>query len=161
MAASTLTRTPAPVVDIDTRLAIADAAMNVRLDHAQLAFDVNTAHLPTPVIDPPETPILPALAPQTAPTSSPLAAVYLGAIQVIRERGWTRGNLRDEQGAVCAVQAIRYAASTAGQADDACAHLLDVIQQEFTDAATVPAWNDQQSSAAPVIRILGTAANNL
>lgn len=149
----------APVVDLDTRLDLVDAAMDVLLDHALLAFDVSTAHLPDTAPAPPVAPILPAPEPPPAP-SSPLAAVYLGAIQVIRERGWTRGNLRDEHGAVCAVGAIRYAAATSGQADDACAHLLDVIQREFTDAHTVPSWNDQQTSAAPVIRILGTAANN-
>lgn len=157
--AATLTRTPAPVVDFDTRLTLAAVAMDVRLEHAQLAFEVNTAHLPDAATDDLVAPILPALEPQTPPTASPLAAVYLGAIQVIRERGWTRGSLRDEQGAVCAVQAIRLAATTAGQADDACAHLLDIIQQQFA-AETVPAWNDQQTGPGPVIRILGAAANH-
>jgi hypothetical protein len=144
-------------VDLDTRLAIADAAMTLRLEQAQLQFDVNTAHLPEPAVDF-VAPILPAIEAQPA---SPLAAVYLGAIQIIQERGWTRGGLRDEQGAVCAVGAIRAAAGPAGRgiADDACARLLDAIQAEFAGAETVPSWNDQQASAGPVIRILGTAAN--
>jgi hypothetical protein len=149
-------------VDLDTRLAIADAAMTLRLEQAQLQFDVNTAHLPdSPVVELEigdlAAPILPAIEAQPA---SPLAAVYLGAIQIIRERGWARGGLRDEQGAVCAVGAIRAAAHNRGQADDACAHLLDTIQAHFADAETVPSWNDQQTNAGPVIRILGTAANN-
>jgi hypothetical protein len=156
--ASTVGATPAPVVDLDTRLAIADAAMTVRLEHAQLAFEVNTAHLPTPAVDY-VAPILPTLEPTPAPAVSPLAAVYLGAIQILQERGWTRGHLR-EGSAVCAVGAIQAAAGPANRplADDACAHLLDVIQVEFADAPTVPSWNDQQTSVAPVIRILGTAA---
>lgn len=159
--AATLTRTPAPVdVDLDTRLTLAAVAMDVRLEHAQLAFEVNTAHLPNSPVVELNLVELPAPEPQPAPAASPLAAVYLGAIRMIRERGWARGHLRDEHGAVCAVGAIRAAAGPDhGLADDACARLLDVIQQQFADAATVPSWNDSQTSAAPVIRILGTAAN--
>jgi hypothetical protein len=151
---TTLTRTATlPAVDLDTRLAITDAGMTLRLEQAMLRFDVDTAHQPEPVAY--AAPILPAPAPQ----SSPLAAVYLAAIRIIRERGWTRGGLRDEQGAVCAVGAIRVAAGPdRGQADDACAHLLEVIQTQFT-ADTLPAWNDQQTSPEPVIRMLHTAAN--
>lgn len=155
---STATVTPARVgvtVDLDTRLAIADAAMTLRLEQAMLRFDVDTAHQPAPVVDY-VAPILPA--PEPATTVSPLTAIYLAAIQVIRERGWTRGGLRDEQGAVCAVGAIRAAAGTdRGLADDACAHLLDAIQTQFS-AETIPAWNDQQASADTVIRMLHTAA---
>lgn len=149
---------PAPDVDLETRLALADAAMTVRLEQAQLAFDVNTAHLPTLSVEPASAPILPATAPQPAPATSPLANVYLAAIAIIRERGWTRGALR-EGSAVCAVGAIRAAAGPAnrGLADDACTHLLDVIQRQYT-AETVPSWNDSQTSAEPVIRILNTAA---
>jgi len=154
---TTLTRAASPpTVDLDTRLAIADASMTVRLEHAALAFEVNTAHLPAPVVEPSSVPLLPVTEPQPV---SPLTAVYLAAIDVIRERGWTRGHLRDEQGAVCTVQAIRAAAGPAnrGLADDACAALLDTIQQQYT-ADTIPSWNDSQTSADTVIRILGTAA---
>lgn len=156
---TTLTRTATPPVDLDTRLALASAGMNALLAQAHLVFDVNTAHLPnSPVVDLALVD-LPATAPQAAPAASPFAAVYLAAIDVIRERGWTRAHLRDEAGAVCAVGAIRAAASRdRGLADDACAHLLNVIQREFT-AETVPSWNDSQTSAESVIRILGTAAN--
>ncbi|QIP87618.1 hypothetical protein GLX30_30360 [Streptomyces sp. Tu 2975] len=157
----TTTLTPARVevtVDLDTRLAIADAAMTLRLEQAQLQFDVNTAHLPEPVVDF-VTPILPVVEP--APAVSPLADVLHRARTILQERGWTRGGLRDEQGAVCAVGAIRAAAHNRGQADEACAVLLDAIQREFASAETVPSWNDQQTSATPVIRILGIAAERM
>jgi hypothetical protein len=157
----TTTLAPARVevtVDLDTRLAIADAAMTLRLEQAQLQFDVNTAHLPEPAVDF-VAPILPVVEPELAPAVSPLADVLHRARSILQERGWTRGGLRDEQGAVCAVGAIRAAAHNRDQADDACALLLDAIQARFADAETVPSWNDQQTSAGPVIRILGTAAN--
>lgn len=155
---TTLTRTATPTVDLDTRLAIAEVAMTLRLEKAQLAFDVNTAHLPnSPVVD--LTVVdLQAVDPAPAPAASPLAAVYLAAIDIIRERGWTRGALREGE-AVCVVGAIRAAAAgNRGLADDACTHLLEVIQTQFT-AETVPSWNDAQTSADTVIRILTAAAN--
>jgi hypothetical protein len=155
---TTLTRTATPTqVDLDTRLAIADASMTLRLEQAQLRFDVNTAHQPNSPVVELEFVDLPALAPQ--PQGCPLAAVFLAAINVIRARGWTRGGLRDEQGAVCAVEAIRAAAGPdRGRADDACARLLDVIQQHF-QADTLPSWNDAQTNPDTVIRMLNTAAN--
>jgi hypothetical protein len=155
---TTLTRTATPPqVDLDTRLAITDAAMSLRLEQALLRFDVDTAHLPNPPVVELEFVDLPALAPK--PEGSPLAAVFLGAIRIIRERGWTRGGLRDEQGAVCVVGAIRAAAGPdRGLADNVCARLLDVIQQHF-QADTVPSWNDAQTSPGTVIRMLSTAAN--
>lgn len=158
---NTATVTPArveTVVDLDTRLAIAAAAMTLRLEQAMLRFAVDTAHQPEPAVDL-VTPILPTAVPPPAPQAGPLAAVYLAAIRIIRERGWTRGGLRDEQGAVCAVGAIRAAAGPdRGLADDACAQLLDAIQTQFT-AETIPAWNDQQAGPEPVIRLLHAAAN--
>ncbi|MFE9886858.1 hypothetical protein [Streptomyces scopuliridis] len=144
-----------PELDLDARLALADAAMAVRLDHAALAFEINTAHLPAPTYEP-ITPILPTPDSQSA---TPLAACLQRAIRILGERGWTRGNLRSEDGAVCAAGAIRAAATSQHQADDACALLLGVIEQRFT-AETVPSWNDQQASAESVIRVLGAAADH-
>lgn len=155
---STVGAAPSPVVDLDTRLALASAGMDALLEQAMLRFDVDTAHQPEPAVDY-AAPILPTVTPAPAPQSSPLAAVYLAAIRIIRERGWTRSCLRNQQGAVCAVGAIRAAAGPdRGLADDACAHLLDAIQTQFS-AETIPAWNDQQTSADVVIRMLHSAAN--
>ncbi|MFJ1647985.1 hypothetical protein [Streptomyces sp. NPDC088258] len=149
--------TAAPELDLDTRLALADAAMNVRLDHAQLTFAVNTAHLP-------DTPVK-QLAPRTAPPYGPapvagaLASIFLDALRIIDTRGWTRSTLRDNNGAVCAYGALRAAATSRHQADDACVLLLDVIQQRY-QADTVPSWNDGQTSVEPIRWALATAHNH-
>ncbi|MFE7566229.1 hypothetical protein ACFU76_04585 [Streptomyces sp. NPDC057539] len=147
--------TAAPELDLDTRLMLADAAMTVRLDHAALAFEVNTAHLPAATVEPLTAPPRPTPEPALA---TPLAACLQRAIRILGERGWTRGHLREEGGAVCAVGAIRAAATSRHQSDDACALLLGVIEERFT-AETVPSWNDQQNSAA-VIRVLGQVADH-
>lgn len=151
---------PAATVDLDTRLALADLAMNVRLDQALLRYAVSTAHLPDTA--PAELAAPPAeepVAPEPQPTVSPLAAVFRGALRILDERGWTRGALRDDQGAVCAVGAIRAAAGTdRGLADDACAALLAVIQTRFA-ADTLPSWNDTQTHDGPLRWALTTATN--
>lgn len=158
--AATLTRTLAPVVDLDTRLALAAVAMDVRLDHALLAFDVNTAHLPDTAPEQLVAPILPTLEPAPAPAVTPIADSLQRARSILADRGWHRGHLRSEDGAVCLIGAIRAAAPNRRAADDACVYLLDVIQQHFTDAETVPSWNDAQTSSGPVLRILGAAADH-
>lgn len=151
------THVTSAAVDLETRLAIADAAMSVRLDQAQTVFDINTAHLPDTVVEPPTVPMVPTLAPEPHPAGSPLADCFQRAHRILATRGWTRGALRSGQGAVCAIGALRAAATSRRQADDACVLLLELIQAEFTDADTIPSWNDRQTSAAPVLRILGTA----
>lgn len=148
----------APPLDLDARLALSLLAMDERLNRAAVAFEVNTAHLPATPVDF-GGPILPALEPHHAPAASPLADCLQRARSILTERGWTRGALRNA-GAVCAAGAIQAAATSRGQADDACALLLDIIQAEFTQAATVPSWNDQQTSAGPVLRMLDRAANS-
>ncbi|MFJ7998988.1 hypothetical protein ACIQ7D_17830 [Streptomyces sp. NPDC096310] len=145
----------APELDLDTRLALAETAMTVRLDHALLAYAVNTAHLPdAPLAEP----IAPALPPAViVPAIRPLGSVFLDALRIIDTRGWTRSTLRDDTGAVCVVGALR-AAATRRQADDACVLLLDVIRQRY-QAETVPSWNDAQTSAEPIRWALTTAHN--
>lgn len=146
-----------PTLTLDQRLALASLAMDDRLDQAAVAFEVNTARIPS---EPPVDlagPILPVLEPQPASAVAPLAACLRQARNILQERGWTRGELRRD-GAVCAVAAIRAAAASRSHADDACAILLDAIRQELPDAATVPSWNDAQTTAGPVLRMLDKAA---
>ncbi|MFC9268953.1 hypothetical protein ACFTXJ_14420 [Streptomyces zhihengii] len=151
---------PAATVDLDTRLALASTAMDVLFDQALLRLAVSTAHLPDTapvelVAPPAEAPVVP----EPQPAVSPLAAVFRGALRILGERGWARGALRDDQGAVCAVAAIRAATgSDRGLADDACAALLAVIQQRFV-ADTLPSWNDSLTSAEPLRWALTTATN--
>jgi hypothetical protein len=154
----TLTLAPAPpaVLDLDARLALADAAMTLRLDQAAVAFEVNTVHLPAadPVTS---APILPPAQPAAAPYTTPIAAVLQGALARLRTVGWCAEHY-DEQGAVCLVRAIRTEAGGGTLGGQACAFLLDVIRAEFGPWETVPSWNDAQVGPAVPLRILGQAA---
>ncbi|MEU0659601.1 DUF6197 family protein [Streptomyces lavendulocolor] len=160
MNATTLTSVAATgVVDLETRLALADAAMNVRLEQAGLAFEVNTAHLPAaePILPGPLTPAPPAPAP--AEYATPIAAVLQRALNRLKEAGWCTGQYRDEQGALCLAGAIRAEAGGGSVAGAACQFLLEVIQQQFTAAETLPSWNDAQIGPEIPLRILGQAAD--
>lgn len=148
---------PAPVLDLDARLALTDAAMTLRLNCAAVEFEVNTAHIESEPVVVDLVPLAPTLAP--APNLTPIAACLQRAQTILAERGWCTGGLRGEQGAVCVAGAIRAAATSRGQADDACAVLLDAIQREFRAAETVPSWNDQQTSPRVVMRLLGQGAD--
>jgi len=149
-----------PPLDLDARLALAEAAMTLRLEQAAVAFEVNTAHIPAEPVDlaPTILPLRPTIAPALAPHSTPIAACLQRARAILQERGWCTGALRDEQGAVCVAGAIRAAADSRGQADNACALLLEAIQREFA-AETVPSWNDRQHGPAVPLRLLGQAAS--
>jgi hypothetical protein len=146
-------------LDLTARLALVDAAMAARLRVTNLAFDVNTAHIPAAEPLPEITTVLP-LTP--TPTPSPYTTPIAGALHRARNRiatgGWCTGALRDEQGARCPIGAIRIEAASRHQADDACVLLLEAIRRDFPDAETVPSWNDAQASVAPVLLTLGQAA---
>jgi hypothetical protein len=152
-----------PQLDLDARLALAAHSMDLRLDRAAVAFEVNTAHIPAEPIDLDDlAPIPPLSAPATAPdrTGTPIAACLRRAHTRLIQAGWCTGALRDEQGATCLAGAIRAAAGDHWLAVDACAVLLDAIQREFAGAETVPSWNDQQADPRTVLRILGRAADH-
>lgn len=156
---ATLPIDTSPPLDLDARLALAEAAMTLRLEQAAVAFEVNTAHIPAEPVDLATVlPLTPTIAPAPAPASTPIADCLQRARVILQERGWCTGALRGEQGAVCVAGAIRAAATSRGQADDACALLLEAIQAEFT-AETVPSWNDRQINAAAPMRLLGQAAD--
>lgn len=133
-------------LDFDERLKLAALAVDARIDTKPLDLaDV----IRTPVVEPePE----PAAAPS-------LAAVLRRAHARILRDGWTTGHCRGQQ-AMCAYEAIRAEATNPGQAADATAVLLDTIRREFPDAATVPAWNDEQRHPGTVLRMLDQAARN-
>jgi hypothetical protein len=125
---------------------------------------VNTAHLPgaDPVPHIAETaplPLTPAAAP--SPYSTPIADLLHRARLRIEADGWCRDNLFDESGAVCPIRAIRLEARGDRRlADDACVLLLDRIQRDFADAETIPSWNAQQTSPAPVLLAFDRAAHH-
>lgn len=151
------TRTTTSALDLDTRLALVDALMSVRLDNAGLAHEVRTAHIPA--ADPlPEitTPITPPAGP--CPYSTPIAAVLHHARVRLETGGWCTGALRDEDGARCLVGAIQAVAANQGQAQDACSLLLEVIRRDFPDVETVPSWNDAQRGVRLPLLYLDRAA---
>lgn len=151
----------APVLDLEARLALADAAMTGRLRLAGLAFDVNTAHIPAVVL--PEItaplPLTPTAAP--SPYSAPIADLLHRSRARIVVDGWCRDAIFDDAGAVCPIRAIRLEArGDRHLADDACVLLFDAIQRDFPDAETIPSWNAAQTSAAPVLLAFGRAADH-
>lgn len=156
---------PAPTLDLDARMALTLAVMDERCTLAVLAVDINTAHIEgtnqVPALAG-VVPLTPTLTPTPSPYSTPLADLLHRAHTYIATRGWLQGALRDDRdinGARCPIGAIRIeAAGNRHQADDACALLLEAIHRDFPDAATVPAWNVQQTSPAPVLLYLDRAA---
>lgn len=156
MTASPPTVTAPVELDLDARMALAAAVMAERCTLAVLAVDINTAHIP---IDAPEItaplPLTPTLAPN--PYSTPIAGLLHRARIRLETDGWCRDALYDEQGAICPIRAIRLEAASRYQADDACVLLLDSIQRDF-QAETIPSWNRQQTSPAPVLIAFDRAA---
>ncbi|MGW2721412.1 DUF6197 family protein [Streptomyces sp. NPDC001492] len=153
---------PPPALDIDARLALRLVDMDARLNEAAVAFEVNTAHLAgaDPILDATEIiPLAPTLTP-TSPYDTPLAALLHRARIYIETHGWLQGGLREDVGMRrCPLGAIRIEGiSNRRQADDACVLLLEAIQRDFPDAETLPSWNDQQTSPAPVLLYLDRAA---
>lgn len=152
---------PAPALDLDARLALLSVEMDARLAEAAVAFEVNTAHIasadPIPAIAE-VVPLAPTLAPAACPYDTPIAATLWRARLRIETDGWSTEAAVDEQGARCPIGAIRIEAADRHTADDACILLLDVIQQHFVDAETIPSWNGEQTSPAPVLLQLGRAA---
>lgn len=147
------------VLDLDARLAAVDAQMTVRLQDADARLSVNAAQ-PETIVNLADMVTAPAPAP--APVDlypTPVAALLHRAQQRIRS-GWCKGHSVDGQGAVCAVEAIRIESRRNVNLQGAAETLvLDHIRAEFGDWETIPSWNDAQTNPAPVIRILGQAAN--
>ena len=101
--------------------------------------------------------------------------ILIGAGQIIRTRGWCRGTLVDEHGAVCLLSAI----FEAGTGKSAATFYSDDEPDSLTNAAwdlierlinarfrevsepklTIPGWNDQPArTAEDVLKILDNAA---
>lgn len=163
MSAAVRTRRAAPpVLDLDARLALVDVAMGMRLAEAAVAFEVNTAHRAG--ADPiPHVAEIPQPAPAAAPSPyrTPVADLLQRARVRIETAGWCRDAVRDEDGAVCPIQAIRL--ESRGDRDlahDACVALLDAIQDQFPAADTIPSWNSQQRTAAPVLAAFDRATRH-
>jgi hypothetical protein len=139
--------TPAKRLTFDERLALASLAVDARIDTTPLDL-ADVIRLP---IDTPP----PAAGP--APYRTPIAALLHRARVRIETDGRCRDALFDESGAICPIRAIRLEAANRGQADDACFLLLEVIKRHW-QADTIPSWNAQQTSTAPVLLAFDRAA---
>ncbi|MGW3060734.1 DUF6197 family protein [Streptomyces goshikiensis] len=94
--------------------------MTVRLEQAAVAYEVNTAHIPTEPVDLAHVvtvPLPPTLQPPE-PYPTPVAALLHRAHHHLFTDGWCCGALVDEDGARCLVGAIRAeAGGDSGRAD--------------------------------------------
>ncbi|WP_432154752.1 DUF6197 family protein [Streptomyces tricolor] len=155
---------PPAALSLEERLTLIDAAMTVRLDEAKIAYEVNTAHIPTEPVDladiitgPLDTG--PAPLPELYPT--PVAALLQRAHHRLLTGGWCSGVLVDEDGAHCMLGAIRAEADGDRQLEaDAAAVLLEAIRREFgDDVDSVPSFNDAHGTAPIPIRMVDQAAH--
>lgn len=150
-------------ISLEMRLAATEAAMTVRLAEAAVAYEVNTAHLPTTPVDLADVitaPVVPAAEqlPDLYPT--PVAAFLQRAHHRLTTAGWCAGAMIDEYGALCLYGAIRIEAG-----GDQCLEqrgldvLMDAIRRKFPDAESVPTFNDAFGGPAVPLRLLGQAAD--
>ncbi|MFF7411644.1 DUF6197 family protein [Streptomyces lydicus] len=147
------TRTPAPAtapaLSFDERLALAALAVDARINTVPL-------DLADVIRGPVETPAAPVL----QPYRTPMAALLHRAQTRLLADGWCPDRLRDEQGALCMIGAIRAEAGSRREADDACTFLLDIVRDEFDPTAeTIASWNCRQRDGHMPARILGHAAS--
>ncbi|MFD3621517.1 hypothetical protein ACFWWT_41220 [Streptomyces sp. NPDC058676] len=154
---------PPAELSLEERLAFINAVMTVKLDEAKVAYEVNTAHIPTDpvgladvVTGPLDT--QPAPLPDLYPT--PVAAVLQRAHHRLLTGGWCSGALVDEDGARCMLGAIRIEArGDSGLEADAATVLLDAIRRRFGDSFdSVPSFNDAHATGRTPLRMVDQAA---
>ncbi|MBD0743565.1 hypothetical protein [Streptomyces sp. CBMA152] len=143
-------------LSLDARMALTLAEMDGRCRIAVLAVDINSAHIATeaPAVGaaPPALPV-----PCPSPYSTPIAALLHRARIRIETDGWCRDALYDDSGAICPEHAIRLEAASRQQGYDASVLLLESIRRHW-QAETIPSWNAQQTSVAPVLLAFDRAA---
>ncbi|MFD3520442.1 hypothetical protein [Streptomyces sp. NPDC058653] len=114
--------TAAPALDLDTRLAVVDAAMTVRLQDAVLAHDIDAQH-PETVLNYAE---IVRLVPTT--TGSPVAALLRRAQQqALRPDGWSRDTGTNSRGGNCLEYALIAEARNGREEQEARILLRQVI----------------------------------
>ncbi|WP_062010297.1 DUF6197 family protein [Streptomyces hygroscopicus] len=159
------TQAAAPPADLtfENRLTLVNAAMTARLDEAAVAYEVNTAHIPTEPVDladivtgPLDTG--PAPLPDLYPT--PVAALLQRAHHRLLTGGWCKDALVDAEGARCMLGAIRAEArGDHGLESSAVAVLLEAIRRKFGDVGSVPDFNDAFARGRIPIRMVDQAAH--
>ena len=152
MTTATETRTVTINADFDTRLAIASAGMDALLSQhdtaeahaaAEEAFSTAGAWTPAPIGHP----------------------VLAAAADVIRQLGWCRESFVSEDGAVCAVGAIRTVCNLSPDgsgwtmdnylsANDATTVLMGRIAETTGMSYSIPLWNDSRPDVNEVLRLM-------
>ncbi|MCX5207594.1 hypothetical protein OG897_40095 [Streptomyces sp. NBC_00237] len=159
---SVRTSAPPAALSLEARLAATDAAMTVRLEEAAVAYEVNTAHIPTVPVDLGDVvtlPLTPTLQPP-APYATPVAALLQRAHHRLLTDGWCTGALIDVEGARCLYGAIHHEAhGDQSLASRGLQILMDAIHREFGgDVDSVPSFNDGFASGRVPLRMLDKAA---
>lgn len=152
-------------LSLEERLAFINTAMTVRLEEAAVAYEVNTAHIPTEPLDLGDAvtvPLTPSLQPP-APYPTPVAALLQRAHHRLLTGGWCAGRFEDEDGALCLFGAVRTEAHFDLRLEMAAmAVLLDAIQRQFGDRfQSAVAFNDAHmgSDGRVPMRVLAQAAD--
>ncbi|MEU6300025.1 DUF6197 family protein [Streptomyces erythrochromogenes] len=157
-------RTSAPPAELslEARMAATEAAMTVRLEEAAVAYEVNTAHIPTEPVDLADVvtlPLTPTLQPPT-PYPTPVAALLQRAHHRLLTGGWCSGALVDEFGARCLYGAIHIEARGDQSLESRGLEVLrDAIRRQFTHVDSVPSFNDAHRSGRVPMRMLDQAAD--
>lgn len=151
-------------LSLEERLTLVNAAMTARLDEAAVAYEVNTAHIPTELVelgDVVTIPLTPTLQPPPESYPTPVAALLQRAHHRLLTGGWCSGALVDEDGARCMLGAIRAEArGDSGLEASAASVLLDTIRRKFGDGVdSVPSFNDAHGSARVPLRMVDQAAH--
>ena len=147
---------------LDARMAAASEAVADRCRIALLRLDIDSA-LPATRIDWADVvrgPVqLPTDDEDLEPYPTPAAATLQRAARRLRDRGWCRRRVADEDGRRCLYGAITAEAPTGRAESDALDVLLDVIRRQWPNAESVPETNDRRlRSAAAAVHLLDTAA---
>ncbi|MYV43002.1 hypothetical protein GT030_30090 [Streptomyces sp. SID1328] len=154
---------PAEQRALEERLTLVHAAMTKRLDEAAVAYEVNTAHIPTEPVDLSDivtVPPPPTLQPPYEPYPTPVAALLQRAHHRLFIGGWCSGALVDQDGARCILGAIRAEAHGDKSLEASAASvLLDAIRRNFGDVDSVPSFNDAYGSAGVPLRMVDQAAS--
>lgn len=153
---------PPPEPSLEERLTLVTAAMTARLDEAAVAYEVNTAHIPTNLLDLEDIVTVPLPpTPQPPPDSypTPVAALLQRAHHRLLTSGWCTGALTHEDGAHCMLGAIRAEArGDSGLEASAASVLLDAIRRKFTGVDSVPSFNDAHATGRIPLRMVDQAA---
>ncbi|MCX5166191.1 hypothetical protein OOK39_44965 [Streptomyces sp. NBC_00264] len=157
------TTAPTPVeLSLEERLTLVNAAMTLRLDEAAVAYEVNTAHIPTEPVDLGDivtVPLTPTLQPPPHPHPTPVAALLQRAHHRLVTDGWCSGTLLDAEGARCLYGAIRAEARGDQSLESrGLGVLMDAIRRQFDDVDSVPGFNDAWGNGRIPMRMLDQAA---